>query len=173
MTIRTIQTTFLALAALLLALPAHASDALDGTWQLDPKASDDIGPMMDLMGVPRAMQAVARKMKTKLTIDGSPDKVVMTYKTPIRTDTSETPTDGTVITLEGGEFGAGTISATWSEDGSALIAVSDTALEDGRKVHNVTTRKLEGPDTLLQQFDVEIEGEETITLRRIFRRMSD
>ena len=165
--------------ALLLALAlgwsggAAANDTLDGTYVLDPEASDDPSPIMKILGMNAVMRAVAKKMKTRLTIDGEGGQVTIGLESSVGSNTSVLQTDGTPITAEGGEFGSGSMSVRWSADGTSLIAVSDTVLEDGRTVHNVTTRKLIDADTLLQQFDVEIAGEEPMTLKRIFRRVTD
>lgn len=153
-----------------LAHPAAASDTLDGTYVLDLDASDDLGDVMKELGLNPVMRAVVGRMKTRLTIDGEPDKVTLTVKTPIRTQTQELACDGSAIAVEGGEFGSGTMAVTWSEDGASLVAVSDTEMGDGREIHSVTTRRLEEPDTLLQKFELSIDGGETRTLRRIFRR---
>ncbi len=169
---RTISMLTLALAVGLGGI-ARANDTLDGTYVLDPEASDDPSAIMKILGMNAVMRAVARKMKTKLTIDGEDGQVTIQLESSVGSNESVLQTDGTPITAEGGEFGSGSMTIRWSEDGSALIGVSDTVLADGRKVHNVTTRKLENADTLLQQFDVTIEGEEPTTLKRIFRRVTD
>ncbi len=153
-----------------LAHPALASDALDGTYVLDLDASDDLGEVMKELGLNPVMRAVVGRMKTRLTIDGEPTQVTLAVKTPIRSQTQELACDGSTIAVEGGEFGSGTMSLSWSADGAALIAVSDTEMGDGRQIHTVTTRRLEDADTLLQQFELSIDGGETRTLRRIFRR---
>ncbi len=151
---------------------AAANDTLDGTYVLDPKASDDPSPIMKVLGMNAVMRAVARKMKTQLTIDGEAGQVTIGLESSVGSNTSVLQTDGTPVTAEGGEFGSGTMTVRWSDDGTALIAVSDTVLGDGRTVHNVTTRKLIDAETLLQQFDVTIEGEDPTTLKRIFRRVT-
>ncbi len=162
----------LLMAMLGLAAPAAANDTLDGTFVLDPKASDDPGPIMKILGMNAAMRAIAKKMKSKLTIDGEGDQVSITVETSLGANESVLQADGTPITAEGGEFGSGSMSIRWSEDGASLVATSDTVLKDGRTVHNITTRSLQDADTLLQQFDVTIEGEEPMTIKRIFRRVA-
>lgn len=152
---------------------AGANDTLDGTYILDPEASDDPSPIMKILGMNAVMRAVARKMKTKMIIDGEPGQVTINLESSVGSNESVLQTDGTPIVAEGGEFGSGAMAMRWNDDGTALIAVSDTILADGRKVHNVTTRKLIDADTLLQQFDVTIEGEDPTTLKRIFRRVTE
>lgn len=153
--------------------PAVASDALDGTYLLDPKASDDPTAIMKIMGMNAAVRAVAKKMKTRMVLDGEPDQVTLTLSSPVGSNESVMRTDGSETVVDGGEFGSGSMRAWWSEDGAALIVESSTQMPDGRSVGNVTTRRLEDADTLLQRFDVTIEGEEPITLRRIFRRIEE
>jgi hypothetical protein len=165
--------SLLLIAAMIgLAAPAAANDTLDGIYVLDPKASDDPGAIMKVLGLNAAMRAIAKRMKSKLTIDGDGDQMSITVETSIGSNESVLQADGTPITAEGGEFGSGSMSIRWSEDGASLIATSDTVLKDGRQVHNVTTRSLQDPDTLLQQFDVAIEGQEPMTIKRIFRRVT-
>lgn len=156
-----------------IAAPAAANDTLDGTYVLDLEASDDPGTIMKILGMNAVMRAVARKMKSKLTIDGEGTQVTIAVETSLGSNESVLQTDGTPITAEGGEFGSGTMSIRWSEDGSALVATSDTVMGDGRKVHNVTTRSLQDANTLLQQFDVVIEGEDPMTVKRFFTRVTD
>ena len=162
---------FLLLAVFFLAAPAQASDALDGTYVLDLDASDDLGEVMKELGMNVVVRGVVSRMKTQLTIDGEPDKVTLAIKTPIRSQSEILVCDGSEIAVEGGEFGSGTMTASWSSDGSTLTAVSDTEMGEGRQIHAVTTRKLEDADTLLQQFELTIDGGEKRTIRRIFRRM--
>jgi len=159
--------------ALFLATPAWASDALDGTYVLDLDASDDLGEVMKELGLNVVMRSVVSRMKTQLTIDGEPDKVTLSIKTPIRSQTQELKCDGQEVAVEGGEFGSGTMTVRWSADGSALVATSDTVMGEGREIHAVTTRKLEDANTLLQQFELTIDGGEKRTIKRIFRRMTD
>ncbi|MDP7110924.1 MAG: hypothetical protein QGH45_03115 [Myxococcota bacterium] len=156
-----------------IAAPAVANDTLDGTFVLDLEASDDPAAIMKILGMNAVMRAIARKMKSKLTIDGDGTQVTIGVETSLGSNESVLQTDGTPITAKGGEFGSGSMSIRWSEDRTALIATSDTVMGDGRKVHNVTTRSLQDADTLLQQFDVLIEGEEPMTVKRIFRRVTD
>ncbi len=163
-------TVLVLLASLLFATPAAASDALDGTYVLDLDASDDLGEVMKELGMNAVMRSVVGHMKTRLTIDGEPGQVTLSVKTPIRSQTQELQCDGSDIVVEGGEFGSGTMSVRWSDDGASLVAVSDTEMGDGRKIHSVTTRRLEDADTLLQQFELSIDGGEVRTIRRIFRR---
>ena len=150
--------------------PAVASDQLDGTYVLDIEASDDLGEVMKQLGMNALMRSVIKRMRTRLTVDGEPDQVTLTVKTPIRSQSQTMPTDGAEFTVEGGEFGSGTMSLRWEDDGAALITVADTVMDGEHEVHSVTTRRLEDPDTLLQQFELSIDGSETVTVRRIFRR---
>jgi len=157
-------------AALLPVRGALASDALDGTYVLDLEASDDLGEVMRQVGLNALQRSIVKRMRTRLTVDGEPHQVTLTVKTPIRTQSQTLPTDGSEITVEGGEFGSGSMSLRWEDGGATLITVADTVMGDDRPIHSVTTRRLENPDTLLQQFKLSIDGGETLTLRRIFRR---
>lgn len=159
-----------AVSAVTAVTPATASDQLDGTYLLDLDASDDLDEVMKELGLNVVMRTVVKHMKTRLTIDGSAERVVLTVKTPIRSQSQEVPTDRSVIEVEGGEFGSGSMIAYWSDDGSQLLMVSDTVMGEDRQIHSVTTRRLEDPNTLLQQFDITIDGGESRTIRRIFRR---
>lgn len=156
--------------ALVLCAPATASDQLDGTYILDLEASDPADEMMKELGMNRVMRAAAKKIRTRMVFDGSPDKVLLTLSSTLGERTQEIPADGTTLSMEDPQFGSGTATARWSGDGASFIMVSDTELTDGRRIHNVTTRRLEDPDTLLQQFEVTIDGGETMVIRRIFRR---
>jgi hypothetical protein len=157
-------------AALAQSVPALASDALDGTYLLDLDASDSADEMMKELGMNRLMRAAAKKIRTRMVFDGSPDRVTLALSSTLGDRTQEIPMDGSTLTMEDAQFGSGSATARWSEDGSAMIMVSDTQLKDGRTIHNVTTRRLEDPDTLLQLFEVSIDGDETLVIRRIFRR---
>jgi len=158
-------------ATLLVTAPvANASDQLDGTYVLDLEASDDLGEVMKQVGVNALMRSVVKRMRTKLTVDGEPCEVTLTVKTPIRGQSQTMPVDGSVFAVVGGEFGSGTMSLRWEDDGATLVTVADTVMNGEHEVHSVTTRRLEDPDTLLQQFELSIDGGETLTVRRIFRR---
>ena len=149
---------------------AMASDKLDGSYVLDPDASDDPSGLMKLLGMSATERLIARNMKTKMTFDGSAEKVVLTLKTPIGENASDIPTDGSTIEMESGDLGSGTLSGRWADDGAKFIVESDTVSANGKAIHAVTTRYLEDDNTLIQQFDVTIQGEEPTTLRRVFRR---
>ncbi len=155
---------------LALCTPAAASDQLDGSYLLDLEASDSADEMMKELGMNRVMRAAAKKIRTRMVFDGAPDKVLLTLTSTLGERTQEIPTDGTTLSMEDPQFGSGTATARWSEDGAALIMVSDTQLNDGRSIHNVTTRRLEDASTMLQLFEVTIDGGETMVIRRIFRR---
>ncbi len=149
---------------------AAASDKLDGNYVLDPDASDDPSPLMKILGMGAAERLIARNMKTKMTFDGSAEKVLLTLKTPIGENESDIPTDGTTVEVESGDLGSGTLTGRWAEDGGKFVVESNTTSASGKTIHAVTTRFLEDADTLIQQFDVTIEGEKPVTLRRVFRR---
>lgn len=159
-----------AVALLLGPGPAAASDQLDGVYVLDIEASDDLGELMKQLGMNPLMRSVVKRMRTRLTVDGEPDQVTLTVKTPVRTQSQTMATDGAEFTVEGGEFGSGTMSLRWEDGGASLVTVADTVMDGEHEVHSVTTRRLEDPDTLLQQFELSIDGGETMTIRRIFRR---
>lgn len=162
--------TTLALA-LGLASAVTASDHLDGDYQLDPKASDDPSLMAQIVDLNAAMVAVMRKMKTRLTIDGDGDQVTVTVKAPMGTSTQTLTADDQPVAFEDHHFGAGTLRTRWEQDGTVLVMESDTTGKDGKPIHNTTRRFLEDPDTLIQQFEVSIDGAEPVVIRRVFRRM--
>ncbi len=172
---RTIATAGLA-AAMLLALSlaspgtAAASDALDGTYVLDPKASDDPAPLMEALGMGIAETTVARKMKTRMTIDGNDEQVTIVIHSPLGSATSVLPTDGSMVEIDGKGLGAGQARANWQENGTRLVVVSESTSPNGQTVHTATSRYLQDADTLIQQFDVSIDGQAPVTIKRVFRR---
>lgn len=150
---------------------AAASDHLDGRYQLDPKASDDPALLGELVEMNAAMVAIARKMKTKLTIDGEDGQVTVTLETPLGSNDSTYPTDGSTIVLHDPSFGSGEMRVRWEQDGTVLVFESDTAGKNDKPIHNVTRRFLEDPDTLIQQFEVSVDGADPVVIRRVFRRI--
>lgn len=150
---------------------AGASDHLDGVFVLDPEQSDDPTAMMAAMGltVNKVTRAAARAVKTRLVIDGEQSQVTITVKTPLAKTTVVLPNDGSLVPVAA-QLGSGQGRATWTNGGAELITEMDTVLDDGRKVSARIHRSMMDADTLVQISETTIDGFDTVTMRRVYRR---
>ncbi len=161
----------LAATHLVPAVAAGASDRLDGVFVLDPELSDDPTPMMAAMGltVNKATRAAAKVVKTRLIIDGEQGQVTITVKTPLAKTTVVLPNDGSSVPVAA-QLGDGQGRAIWTNGGTELVTEMDTVMADGRKATARIHRSLLDADTLVQVSETTIDGFDTVTMRRVYRR---
>jgi len=154
------------LAALLLAAPAWAGD-LQGTWEIDLKASDSLDPLLKAQGVSWVKRKAANGLKVTQTLARDGDQVTLSVVSSASSRDETLSVDGELRTVEGEN---GTMQVRHSWDGDVLVTVQETETPEGTAT--VTTRREASDDgaTLTQRITLQTPGGETITVDRIFRR---
>jgi hypothetical protein len=154
------------LLGLTLAADAGTPAALDGTWELDPKVSSELTPLLDYLEVGGLVRAMAPKFVPTQVVTVTAEKLELTVRSTFRSRTTVWPLDGktpvvdelfdnrtelTSSLVDGAVVSAGTITVK----GAAVPMKVRRFIEDGRMVQTTT---------------LEPAGRAPITLRRVFAR---
>ena len=149
-------------AALLLATPAVAGD-LQGTWIVDLKASDSVGPLLKAQGVSLVKRKAADSISVTQTYARSGDEVTLTVVSAAGTQVDTLQVDGQTRTVEG-DRGPAQVQHRWDGDVLVTVQASEAA--------TVTIRREASDDgaTLTQHIVLEQPGEAKVTVDRVFRK---
>ena len=151
----------LALTLLVLA-QAQPPTTLAGTWELDPDASDDPGPMMEAMGVPTALKLLAPK-KPKQTLAVSNGTVSVTAnglkgkRTEVFTLDGKTPNKADVMGIA--------LELTSTLEGEVVVSRGTLASADGGRESLITRRSVSGDRMTV------VTSIGSRQLKRVFRRL--
>jgi len=154
------------LLAFTLAIDGGAPAPLDGTWELDLKACNDITPLLDYLEIGGLTRRVASTLVTTQTVALTPEKLELTVSSTFRTRTTQWPLDGKTPVID--ELFDNRTELKSSLVGGAVVS-QGTITVKGKAAPMKVRRYLEG-GRMVQLTTIEPEGREPITLRRVFAR---
>lgn len=148
-------------------LPAMAG-GLDGSWELDRQASEDLTPLLEAQGVPWYRRSLAKKLQVTQHIETQDDGLHVTLETPAGSRSEHLRLDG-IERAADWEGRAVQLSSEARADGS-IVSRTRTETEQGAMT-TVTVRRLDpSGDVLLQTLVLERPGQAEIEVTRVFRR---
>jgi hypothetical protein len=150
-----------------------------GEWQMDLESSDDLGAVLQELGVPLILAAVIKRLGVTQCITQDDREVAIEVKTMLGTDALRLDLDGKEGLLPGIGGGRTAACSTWLDGGERLetrqrIDGAGGGVKDSDATLFVTTRSLlDGGSSLLEHCAVVKSGvlvEEAVA-RRILRRL--
>jgi hypothetical protein len=150
-----------------------------GSWQMDLKASDRLGPLLKDLGVPGVLAAVISRLAVKQEIEQDQECVAVTVSTAVSTDLLPLRLDGSEVMLKGISGGSTLAVTRWLDTAETrletrqCVRASDQPNDPGADVF-VTVRSLQ-EGALVEESSVFRAGtaEPSATARRILRRASE
>jgi len=141
-----------------------AAAPLDGTWTLDAKASESVGPLLELQGVSWATRKAADAVVPvlKISVDGQTVTVVST--TPKGKTTEVFVADGTPHATASPDGAPATWTTRW--DGDALVSSRSVTVGDAPAT--LTLIRTRAGERLHQDVSLAVQGGPTVRVRRVF-----
>lgn len=154
------------LLALLLSA-AWAAGPLDGSWTLDPKASESVGPLLEAQGASWATRKAADAVVPVLRISQDGQTVTVTSRTPKGTTTEVFPADGAPHPTASPDGEPATWTTRW--DGETLVSSRAVTVGADATPATLTLARERVGDQLHQRVTLAVEGQAPRTALRVFR----
>lgn len=154
------------LSTLILSLLVQTPEPLNGTWELDLKASSDLTPLFDFFEVNPITRSVGKSIVTTQVVDLTPERLQITIKSAFKNGTKTWKLDGKAI-IEDDVLGNPMKATSRYEKG--MVVGEGTVIWKGAPVALSLRRYIENGQ-MVQEMVLLPKGQEPITNRRVFNR---
>ena len=152
-----------------------------GSWEMDLKASDKLGPVLRELGVPRVLAAVITRLPVQEEISQADDCVQIQISSSVTNTVLQLRFDGSIGLLPGVAGGSTAATTCWLDEDESLLETRQCLSPDAQRPPNdplcdafITTRSLLDDGALLEDCLVIRDGRPVpgATARRILRRVT-